>query len=252
MGFPPAPPVDFRGKPVASFDPLRDLPSVIGWWDSSTLPGANNSPIAVWPDSGPAFNDLSQSTTAAQPTLTTGGLNGKPTVHFEAASYIARQTFGNGLESGAGFSQPLTLVAVARISSTASRAAAGAITGWVSPASTNRLSLQVDTSGTPSLIGASAGAVGGAPINDDQWHVLIGQFDLLSSSLYVDGFLVAALATQAHGTAVLKGFAIGAAVDGSGPLGTADIAEVGVINTRLSRKLVDQLTRYEATKWGLS
>jgi hypothetical protein len=102
------------------------------------------------------------------------------------------------------------------------------------------------------LFGASAGASGGKPVNDDQWHITIAQFDTGSSSFYTDGYLIAGIASQAHGTSVLRGFAIGAAADGSAPIGVSDIAQIDVLSGRLTRVQIDQYTQHLATKWGLS
>ncbi|WAJ32001.1 hypothetical protein OUO20_12450 [Arthrobacter sp. FX8] len=243
---------DYRGRHLDSFHPGRDA-NRISSYDASTLTGANGSSLVVWPDSGVSLQDLTQPTTGAQPTVTANSLNGLRTVRLGATSYMARSDFGANFENGgAGYAQPLTIAALYRVSSTGSRAANGALTGWASPASSNRPSMQVDTSGSIALFGASAGATGGKPVNDDQWHITIAQFDTGSSSFYTDGYLVAGLATQAHGTSVLRGFAIGAAVDGSAPLGVSDIAQVDVLSGRLTRVQIDNYTQYLATKWGLS
>lgn len=243
---------DYRGRRLDSFHPGRDA-NRISSYDASALTQANGASLVVWPDSGVSLQDLTQPTTSAQPTVTTNSLNGLRTVRLSASSYMARADFGANFENGgAGYSQPLTIAAVYRLSSTASRAANGALTGWSAPASSNRLSVQVDTSGSVALFGASAGAAGGRPVNDDQWHITIAQFDTGSSSFYTDGYLVAGVNSQAHGTSVLRGFAIGAAADGSALLGAADIAQVDVLSGRLTRVQIDQYTQHLAQKWGLS
>lgn len=243
---------DYRGRRIDSFQPGRDAARFASY-DASTLTLANGANLVVWPDSGASLQDLTNGTSATQPTVTTGSLNGLRTVHFGATSYISNAGFGAGFENGGtGYAQPVTIAAVYRISSSGSRAAAGALTGWVSPASSNRLSLQIDTSGSVSLSGASAGAIGGQPVNDDAWHITIAQFDTGSSCFYTDGYLVAGLSSQAHGTSVLRGFAIGAAVDGTSPVGLCDVAQVDVLSGRLTRVQVDQYTQFLATKWGLS
>lgn len=243
---------DAYGRRLDSFQPSRET-GLISSFDASKLTGANNSALVVWPDSGPSFQDLVNTSTATQPTVKTNSLNGLRTVNFGATSFIGSTQFGYGFEQGsAGYTQPLTIAAVYRINSTGSRAANGALTGWVSPASSNRLSIQVNTSGSIALFGAAAGAAGGKPVNDDQWHITIATFDTASSSFYTDGYLVAAVNSQAHGTSVLKGFGIGAAADGSAPIGLADVAQVDVINGRLNRAQIDQYTQTLAAKWGLS
>lgn len=243
---------DAYGRRLDAFQPSRETP-LIASFDASKLTGANNSALAVWPDSGPGLQDLVNTATATQPTVKTNSLNGLRTVNFGATAFIGNTGFGYGFEQGsAGYSQPLTIAAVYRISSAGSRAANGAITGWVSPASSNRLSMQVDTSGSIALFGSAAGATGGKPVNDDQWHITIASFDTASSSFYTDGYLIAAVNSQAHGTTVLKGLGIGAAADGSAPIGLADVAQVDIINGRLTRSQIDQYTQTLAAKWGLS
>ena len=243
---------DYRGRRLDSFSPGRDARRIASY-DASILTQGNGVGLSVWPDSGGSMQDLVMTATGTQPSVNTNSLNGLRTVHFDATDYITNSAFGNGFENGGvGYSQPLTLAAVYRISSSGARNTVTALTGWLSPASSNRLSLQIDTQGAIALYGANFGVVGGKPVNDDQWHITIAQFDTASSSFYTDGYLIAATNSQAHGANVLKGFAIGAACDGTAPVGICDVAQVDVIGGRLTRGEVDAYTQRLATKWGLS
>lgn len=76
-------PVDtFTIRTYRAFEPT-EISGLVGWWDASTLSGADGSSVSAWLDSSGNEAHMYQSTSAAQPTLQTNELNGQNVVRFD-------------------------------------------------------------------------------------------------------------------------------------------------------------------------
>lgn len=238
-----------------AFDPARDMArTLVGRYDASTLKQSGGTALAIWPDVSGAGQDLTQGTASARPTVTANGIGDKRIVTFPASGgkFLFQSGFGTGWGQPSGFPQPMTFLALVRVSSTGSRASNAAIISS-NDNSTDRLSLLVDTNGSPAAIdGSGAGPSGAGPaINDDQWHVVAVVFDTNSRSIFVDGYLTGTT-TGVGSTNSMKGLAIGAMPSGNAPFAGLDVAEVLVVADRLRPKAVATASDYLRTKWGLA
>lgn len=249
LGMAKAADVDFRGQKLRTFDPRRDLSNCRVWLDASTLTGANGSNVSTWSDQSGYGNDVYQATVAAQPTLTTNNLNGKNTLHTTAAGFMLRADtlFGAGWGQPATYPQPNTLIAVAKVPS----GARGGNSVLFGSAPSGIQHILIDSNGSPLVFAGSGSSAGGPNINDGQWHIMAAVFDVSSWSIYLDGYLVSAGATQGQGAGAMKGIGVGADAGGSSKLGAADIAELIMCADRLSPKRILHATQALATKWGL-
>lgn len=247
MGVLDAPPIDYRGKPSALFDPSRDMLSLIGWFDAWTLPGANGSAVTLWPASAGGF--ALKVTPTAKPTLLTNAAAGKNAVRFVPTSYILKSdTIGaGGLGLVAGWPQPITYAFVFRLSADYANAANGTLLG-----STNCAVNIVTGLGLYGRAPSNPVAYPSAPLNDGQWHVGIVCLGTAGSVIYVDGYLTSASATNL-GTGTVTGFYIGPGANMTpNTAGTSDVAEAIVANSVLTPTRIDAITQALAKKWGIS
>lgn len=240
---------DGRGFALGKFDPRRDLPRCRVWLDASTLSGADGSKIVLWGDGSGFGSDVYQSTASAQPTLAVGAQNGLNVVRTDASSFLFRADtlFGAGIVQPAGYAQPNTLIAVAKIPAVA-RTGNSVLFGSA-PSGQNHL--LIDSNGSMLLFAGSGTPAGGPNINDGIWHVIVGVFDVTSFALYIDGYLVATHTVQSQGSGLMKGIAVGADAGGSSKLGSADIGELIMCADRLGYQEALSVTRTLAEKWGI-
>jgi hypothetical protein len=247
MGLLDAPASDYRGRTLAVFDPMRDLPNVLAWFDASTLTGSNGSNVTLWPAS---FGGFSLNVTPTnKPTLLTNAANGKNAVRFVPTSYLLNSdTIGaGGLGLVSGWAQPISYSFAFRLSADFAAAANATLLG-----STN-INVNIGSAGL-SLYGnaGSASNKTGPALNDGQWHVGIFNFGTAGASCYIDGYLVSASSSQL-GTGALSGLYVGPGANLTAPsAGTIDVAEVIVANSVLSPSRADVLTQILAKKWGIS
>lgn len=112
MGILDAPVTDWRGKPLATIDPARDVPNALAWFDASTLSGSNGQALTQWPASLGGFS--LNITPTNKPTLLTNAANGKNAVRFGPTSYFRNtDTFGaGGMGLISGWAQPISFTFV--------------------------------------------------------------------------------------------------------------------------------------------
>lgn len=225
------------------------LPKVIGWYDASTLSGANGSGIQTWRDSSSYSQDLIQATAGNQPTLVTAGQNGRNVARFGATGYMNALGFGNATwPQPIAWTKPNTIIMVVKVSSALNLVQRVLIGGGASTgrnnillaSDANRVTLYAGTGGS--------GAQGGPPMNDDAWHIIVGVFDTGSSSVYIDGYLTS-LQLGTPGTEDLSSLTLGAANGGGSP-SNMDVAEVIICNDRLSPAAALDVTKKLRAKWA--
>lgn len=84
-------PSTFKILTYRSFEPT-EISGLKGWYDASTLTGADGSAVSQWLDSSGNEANMFQSTTAAQPSLQTAELNGKNVVRFDGIDDFMNMT----------------------------------------------------------------------------------------------------------------------------------------------------------------
>lgn len=233
-----------------ALDPHRDMPRVLGWWDFTQLSAmADGAAVARVYDTSGLGHDLQQAATANKPTKQTAS-DGKAVARFSGAtsgsfSLLSAPQFGAGFPSGGPIPAPVTIVAVAKVSS--ANTGFPLLAGGVGAAGNCRLLIDAGTTKNAfSYGGTTQTSLVGPSVCDDQWHVIIGTVDLLSGVVYVDGFL-AAMLTTSLGTDGLKTFNVGATGTAGNGI-SADIREVMVFQGRLRFGEVAALTKFLAAR----
>lgn len=237
---------DYAGRPLKSFLAYRDLPSIIGHYDSSVLTGADGATVEVWPDVSGQGQDLQQTTSVNRPTLAT--YNGKKIAHCAGAVKIIRPTSTNNTwpPRGTSFAQPITHIVLCRTASSVS-----ANRCIVAGNAATSVSLRVNSNNIVSLDAGGASITGGPNVADDQWHVLAAVAGTTYAAAYVDGFAVASASAQT-GTNALGGYALGSLADTGGQPYTGDIAEVLTFQGALTSRQILNVTKALAAKWGIT
>ncbi|MEW1813284.1 LamG-like jellyroll fold domain-containing protein [Pseudarthrobacter phenanthrenivorans] len=206
--------------------------------DASTIPGGDGTLINGATDQSGHGNDLTTIVASTRPTLRIE--NGKKHIACGGTSWLFNVT-------NEQWPQPNTLVGVVRLASGAIssfQVLFGSVTG-------SRNNVRVDTTGTPQIHAGSAGATGGAPLNDGQWHVIVAVLNTTGSALYVDGYLVASTSSQTQGSESMLGAAIGS--DGTSTnAANVDVREYRVIRSALTAGKVRQITAELGAKWGIT
>lgn len=249
---------DWRTSRLDDFDPKRDLTGVWGWYDASKLSGlSNGAAVTAWGDESGHGNGLTQATPAARPTYNAAALGGLGTVTFTATQWLTSFIAGPGTLIARP--QPFTLVALCKLRAAGNSAAlrfpvavaAGANpTAGIGVAGLIAGSRECYPYGYAGSI--SAANTGGRPVNDGAWHIIVARMSTATELIVVDGYIASLSNAQIHGTnAATGGIILGA----SGTTGLlpfdGDIAEAGLINSDLSLKQIEYLTRHLATKWSL-
>ena len=75
-----------REAPGIGFDPRKLRARLLVWVRSDLGAEMNGSTVSDWADSSGSGNDFAQATAADQPTLTSGGLGGRPELTFDGSS----------------------------------------------------------------------------------------------------------------------------------------------------------------------
>jgi hypothetical protein len=237
---------DINSSRLDAFDPRRDLPSLAAWYDASTLPGPNESPIRLWKDAS-GRSSGARGMGAALPVVKAAGLGGLKTAKLGATGYFYASTLGaGGILQPAGIPQPVTYIGLLKANSSPGVAAARYIAGG-SAGNLVNLSLAVTVGGLFLNAGAN-GANGGKNLSDDTWHVIVAVIDTGSAALFVDGYLVNAAASQSHGANVLSNLQIGNQSSSANVL-QGEIAEFMVCGNRLTLTQIQRATRYLNEKW---
>jgi hypothetical protein len=97
------PSVDSAGQvdSPTQFSPSQ-LPGLVLWLDASQAVTTSQSKVSAWTDQSASNNSATQPTTAQQPTLVTGVINGHPVVRFDGASTALQIADAASLQWGTG------------------------------------------------------------------------------------------------------------------------------------------------------
>lgn len=238
---------DYRDARLDSFEPIRDLKSVVGWWDFSAVTGAVGASVTRVPDISGFAQDLIQPSAALQPTVQAGPLS-KKVVRFTGAQRLRAQNFG--LWPRQPISQPMTAIIVCKPSSSAPDNSYRMLVRGNATGGT--ISLLMDNRDATAYAAANNSGMGpSGPNLNDSWHVVVGVWDTAAQSVYVDGWLTAAGSGLSSTTDSLKDLTIGATSTGASPL-YGDVAEVLICGGALTHEQVSAATTYFAEKWGIN
>lgn len=111
MGLLDAPANDFKGAPLASLDPLRDLPNVLGNWDASLLQGDVGDGVDALPDISGYAQSLVRYSTAAK-TLTIAQRNGRKVIRTNGTGNFLTCAGWGQRWGGINTPSPFTILAV--------------------------------------------------------------------------------------------------------------------------------------------
>lgn len=251
MGLLDAPATDFRSKAVKAFDPTRDLPRCVAWYDATQATGVDGDSKMRWRDSSGYSNDAQAPATTNAATLRKTG--GRSYYSFGATSWLRSSTFGSATwGQAAPFAQPNTIIIVARVSSTVGTGAVRNLIAGNLNSSRHRVLINSTPRSYGQLAAPTPAAGGGPNLADDQWHVITSVMDSTSCSFYVDGYLVSALSSQAQGSDAFQFLNIGALNDGTLGANGVDIAEIIVCNDRLTPGRILDATKALATKHSIA
>lgn len=246
MGYIDGPAVDWRNKILKTLRPERDIPACFGWWDFSTVSGADGDGIRVVRDRSGFNNDAIMQIVANRPTLKLNQKNGLSIARYTATKVLA--TSGTTWKQPAK-AQPISYVALAKtsdvstVAKTIIQSTGGTFTGLGIYGSTALTGVAYPFAG-------AAGIGSGAPITDGNWHVIIAVLGANSTSVFVDGYLVASANTQSQGTNTATGALWIGSTSSTGGF-TGDLAEVMAFNTELTLAQVKSVTDYLNVKWAL-
>jgi len=231
---------------ASSFTPARDLPNVLGHWDASVLTAADGTAINTIPDLSGYGQDMVQWGTASQGTMATR--NGRRVVHIGTSAWYGFTGWATRFGS-ANLPQPYTVIGVMAAAATSP----GTLRNIMGAGSTAVSELILDNSGYTATIQSGAAAVGngGQPLNDNNMHVFAAVFDTNSAQVYVDGQLVSAAPSQAHGTNPITDLYWGCRVAGSGGW-NGDAGELIVTSGRLTTAQIYKASVGLAAKWGIT
>ena len=228
-----------RNSRLDEFDPLRDLPPTLAWYDFAELTGADGSAVAFVRDKSGFGNDLVQPTTSARPTKQTGE-DGKPVIRLASQKAMACPQFG-AVWPIAQITSPITLVVTFKAaSSVGSLAGKFPLIFGGSDTNTVKTYINGDTE-TMTVTGRVASTQSGPSVKDDAWHVVVATVDSGAALLYLDGYL-ASTGSGTVGTDTISNLALGATSAASTFVG--DIREARVFQGRLSPEQITALTQH--------
>ena len=243
---------------VTTIQPQEFSPANIAglqlWFKADALPAiADNTPIAIWPDSSANHLDAAQINANARPTYKSAILNGKAVVHFNGTQYMATPGTANIL-SGHGTliavytsSSPYSVSFVAGFPHSATNAT------WQAPwvgfeigTSTNQGRFWLNITGTDREFSA-----GTLPSNT--FHTQSLNFDGTTRNGYINGVSVYSDAT-ANGAITYEGsppFMLGMrSAISIGEFLNGDIAEVLYYSSALSLSDLQKVENYLKTKYA--
>ena len=213
------------------------------WFRADSITQTNGTAISVWEDQSGNSNDLTQGTAANRPILSTvptispGTLNGKPIVHFNAASkqYLSA-TDNPGLSPA-----QLSIVVIGRYTNTAATFVdkfSGTSAGY---------SLRTNTTAKTRIqLNAKTLDVASSP---NTYYIFTATYDQVNSKIFINGGL---LGTQAYASPITNtstplyvgGRSTSNNLDG-------DIAEVLIYNRALTDNERYNLESYVYGKYGV-
>jgi hypothetical protein len=202
---------------------------------ASELVLSDGDPVATWADEGSGGNNLTQGTAGLRPVFKASeAINGNPSVLF-AQDGLATATYG------AALSQPVTIVIIFQMATTASNA-------WLHDGlSTGRLA-QFREPGTTTqwrFFGGSTVNMGGGP-SANTVYLHTAYYNGSSSSLQIDGSTTSGSVNV--GSQTLTGFVLGNRFSFDSSPTSVYIAEVLIYNRQLTGSdPADLLDYYETT-----
>lgn len=222
-------------------------------WDAGLLTGAHGSNVYMLPDiSGNGCHASAQNNSTVPPLLngpsSAGALGGRPTLKF-TGTQVLLAAVRSDWPVLANLPQPFAMYSIFRASSTLGLATARTILGGTTV--TGATLLLVLSDGRPMIAAGALGSSGGQPLTDDTWHIVVGMFGTTTGWIMVDGFLVNAAVTQAHGTNSQPGVGIGAAFGGGTTNFYGDIAECGIIQGNMTLQMAADFSGALNRKWGM-
>lgn len=228
---------DHRSSRLDHFDPLRDLPTVLGWWDFSTLTGTDGARIARVSDQSTWGHDLAQTTDSAKPAKQTDATDGKPVARFQSLKRLACGQLGTTwpVPSVKG---AVTMSVLVKFSSSETRPGSLPVLLGSSDANNPKITFHTGA-GIAYVSGRINGNVAGPNLKDDAWHVVTAVADNGVLMLWVDG----ALASTASG-AFAEDTTANICIDGI----LGDVREAIVSHGRVSAGQIDGLNRYMASR----
>lgn len=225
-----------------------DVSGLKAWYDASSIAQADNSAVTSWTDSSGNGWTVTQATGAAQPTLQTAELNGKPVVRFDGSDFL---NVGNSFTLS---SQSVTIFVVKKpVSAAAQKVFVSA--GLTSSASTAILSYQQFQS-TSTLSTHNALIQPSSPFghqNFARWSYNVLRTSAGGTRFRVNGHESVLLPAPSLG--VTEGLNIGAHYDSTvtpAVMFDGDIRAVIIYNTVLSDAGVALVENYLARENGVA
>lgn len=114
MGILDAPSTDWRSRPLSSFSPLRDLPGLLGHWDSSLIPESVGATLNAIPDASVRGLDLTRYTQTTAVATVAAAPNGRKVARTNGTGYFSSINWGAAASGKpAGITAPITILCVA-------------------------------------------------------------------------------------------------------------------------------------------
>lgn len=237
---------DYRRSQLKHFDPLRDTAAqcILDLNADSVTGVADGGTVEVWRDESGWGHAVTQDVASSRPLLNLGDLNGHNYLNFRSGKYMTSASGAFGVWP-VDLIQPITVFAVVRcLSSSSGGRRITASTG-------DMFDLVIESQHTLACrADNSVFTRGGDRLDDDEWHVLCGVFDTSCGATFVDGRLMHADTTQAHGANPWVGLAIGARPDGSESL-SGDIARIVAFQGRLTHSEIQAFSTRLGRLYGV-
>jgi hypothetical protein len=233
------------------------LSNLIGWYsadvgaytDAGTTLATGGQTVQQWNDRSSVGNHLSQSTSDARPTFTTGVQNGKPGIVFSTATvadFMANASFALGGTTASVF-------CVIKGSSPGDNSRVVSFTGNGQASDFGNTPSAVfmffNSSSTKVNGFRNGGTLSNGTVTDGTFNQLGSVFDGANHTLYINGTAQTAAANSdtfgATGT-----LSIGAQADGTNPF-DGTFLEIVVTSSALSSTQRTQLASYFTTKWAV-
>lgn len=223
---------------INSFDSISytqpsSIPSLAAWLKADALGLINLDVVSTWNDSSGNGRNFTQAVVGQQPVYMTNILNGKPIVHFTAAS-------SSTMINSTNFGTPSTVIYVSRqTGGTNGRMLSGLANDWLLGYHWG-YRRQAYFAGWVSQIHDVP--------SDTNWHIYTSVHNGVQSSVYEDGKL---FTSNSDGLAGPNGLALIGYL-GASEFTDGDIAEVIVYSKELSDIEHEQVELYLANKYGLA
>lgn len=236
-------PLLHAGPSSAGFDPLS-ISGLKGWFIATTelLQTVAGSPatadgdrVGEWGDQSGGNNDLFQATAGKRGTLKLNIQNGLPVVRFDGID----DHLASSAVDPPGLSQPTTLFAVAKTTTTATAQK-------LFDGETDRQVMGYTATAQFEFYAGTGGMRGTA---DTSFHVLCYRYNAGSGFFRLDGTQQGATFNAGDNMA-LDRFIVGIAADVTSQPFSGDVGEILVYDAALSAAQIQQVEGYLRSKWG--